>query len=498
MDIQNNLSQDIINAQTDLQEINTTLSIISQEDIDVFQNDTTKIAEMYAIDARLNASALQTFNDLPGINNGSTVVLTGSNSIVIIAVPNQRVRIECTLDLDSIRTTLIALEGELVGIDTQIPVLDAEIVKNLAGAVGGAGNVTLRGQCGIQLNRLNESMYEINGCSVVNYSASVEQDIAQTQQDAQSVINYNNNLTTSLTQLLETIVIAEQAVSNVSSGNVIKRINGLNTTTVNVYGINGVSVTNLPSSHRIEFNVSGLKSINTNLTGPTVTLAAGTHITVTNPSPNVIRVASGAQSYSACYQNAGNSPLLSTTVITALNTWTPWYISGYIGCPFIGSNAPFTNTNCQVVTANPCQAGWALFGITPVSQVMFVVPPEGRVYRISLSISMTITQQNPTGPGCSNTTFSTPQYALSTDNSCATGIDPVFSVSMAAYDRDCTPVFGPFGQSRSYTYYGEITLNTAMPEWAPGTMYFLCFLNIGAGFPVSNGLTVYPALTKVI
>ena len=496
---QTTIESDIQEAQSNLLQINSTLSIISQEDIDMFQNDTVKIAEMYAIDAQLNTSALQTFNDLPG--NNATVILTGSNGIVIVVA--SQVKIECTLDLDVIRATLITLQGELVGIDSQIPGLDASIVKNLSGVPGlGPGtNVTLAGECGVQVVRLSTNTFQLNGCNIVNYSSSVSQEISQTQQEVQQVENVNVNITQTLSQLIETITVTQQAVGNLSVGNVIKQINGLNTTTVNVFGGPGISVVNKPAEHTIEFNVSGLKSVNVNLTGPSVTIAGGSNVIVTTPSPNVIRFQSTARSYSSCYQDSGTNVLIKTDVITALNTWTPWIVSfsGYIGCPFSASNAPFTNTNCAHIANNPCNSGWALLALLLgiEAQPMFIVPLDGSVWKISLTFIMAINQKGPSGGPNGVGDWSTPQFGLSTDNSCATGISAIFGMSMLAADNFGIPSLVS-GLTRSWTYYGEVTFITSMGGWVPGTAYYLCYLNIGQGYPGESAVATFPAAVRVV
>lgn len=498
---QTTIESDIEEAQANLNQINATLSIISQEDIDVFQNDTVKVAEMYAIDAQLNSSALQTFNDLPGGVNAS-VTLTGSNGIVIL-VTTQAVKIECTLDLDSIRATLITLEGELVGIDSQIPSLDASIVKNLSGVpgLGPGNNVTLAGECGVQVVRLNTNTFQLNGCNIVNYSSSVSQEISQTQQNVQQVENVSVNVTQTLSQLIETITVTQQAVGNLSVGNVIKQINGLNTTTVNVFGGPGISVVNKPAEHTIEFNVSGLKRVNVNLTGPSMTIAGGSNVIVTNPSPNVIRFQSTARSYSSCYQDSGTNVLIKTDVITAVNTWTPWIVpfSGYFGCPFSLSNAPFSNTNCASIANNPCNSGWALLALLlgVSTQPMFIVPSDGTVWKISLTFIMAINQKGPLGGPNGVGDWSTPQFGLSSDNSCATGISVIFGMSMLAADNFFVPFVTP-GVTRSWTYYGEVTFSTTMPGWSPGSAYYLCFLNIGQGYPGENAVAIFPSAVRVV
>jgi hypothetical protein len=129
---------------------------------------------------------------------------------------------------------------------------------------------------------------------------------------------------------------------------------------------------------------------------------------------------------------------------------------------------------------------------------MLVVPGgDGFAWKVSLTVIMSINQKGtqPGSPGSGD--WSTPMYALSTDNSCATGVSIFFSMSMLAADNFVVPFVSP-GLTRSWTMYGEITFNNNMPEWVPGTQYFLCFYNIGEGYPDSNAIGVYPTLTKIV
>jgi hypothetical protein len=257
---------------------------------------------------------------------------------------------------------------------------------------------------------------------------------------------------------------------------------------------------NKPNDHTIEFNLTGLKSVNVNLTGPTVTLAAGSNMIITNPSPNVIRFQSTAASYSSCYQDSGPLRMVTTAVITALNTWTPVVFPAtvYVGCPFGASNAPFTNTNCQHIINNPCQSGWAVFGLPPFNQIMFVVPTDGFVWKISLTVLMTINQNgDPPNPPSGSGDWSTPMYGLATSSNCATGVSIVFSMSMLAADNDVLPFVQP-GVTRSWTLFGELTYNVGQPGYIPGDTYYLCFYNVGQGYPSSNAIGVYPTAVRVL
>lgn len=484
---QSYISTETIIIQEEVIELNQALGIINASDVEAFYNDTQLVAEMYLISERLNTTALMSLNGIPGV---PTITLTGNASIVILPLTHS-VQVTCLVDTQPIQNQLIVIQGEIVGIDSQVSLLNSIVAKQIrtfpSNDVVSANFIKAEGDCGIQvITDVETKTITIDGCGIANYSSSVEQDIINVTNVTSQLYTTMNNINNTLTNI-ETVVTILNETANLDA---IIDLNGLNGSVAILPGNDKIQVTNVPSQSTIQFGVSGIKSIN-GQTGPNVNIVAGANMVVTTTPPSSIQISTTAEGYSTCYQQVlSGSPIITTNVynfVQTFNQWSPILFPGYGFVCFSGF--PFTDTNCPEIYNNFCFSGWSFVSFPGNNGFLtYVVPPSGRLWKLSLYIVMSLFQQS---TDHFNNYF-TPTFAMSADQTCQTNVNILFSMSMFAFDNSGNP------GANSFFYYGEITAYSALPEWTPGTRYYLCVYNIGEGYPSSSSTYMFfPMVTKI-
>lgn len=410
-----------------------------------------------------------------------------------------------------------------VQLTNELIMLETNALRSVNGVVfpssDGLNRINFTGTCNMSVVTTGQTI-SFQTCAptpnAYNCSVQLEQIQAELAGINQTLTNVYTNYTSLVTQFNNT----QLNIANLSALVSLK----LNTPAATIYGPNvtwtsGTNIAITTNATGIYVNRTGgidrlTNSFNQSTTSRHLVFQSGSsNVQVTTNNVNTVTVATASASDNSCVQYP-NPSYIGINVFSSLftngfytNVWYPAIIQGGVGlCYGCGPSifCSYWNTdNCPGFAANfdppDCvnYQGWiqepTAFPNTTDMYVKMRVPTVGKVWVAQIKVLAALT---------ANTD-------LNNVNALTFGlVDPTGAVSASTCNGNLIATAGstvnllPTTNSlvqRGYYYYGEITFSTEDPDFAPGSVFYLCmyFSGPGPNLPGTNAMIVVPSLLRL-
>lgn len=403
-------------------------------------------------------------------------------------------------EVGSLQTLIqVQLTNELVMLENNA----LRSVNSVVFPSAGNNRIDFTGSCNMSVDTVGRTI-TFRTCSATPNAYNCSLQVTQTQEVLSGINQTLNEVIGNITVINTELLEIQENIANVSS------IVSLSLDGVKVYGpdvelVNGTNVAVTTNTSGIYVQRTGgidafSNTFNQSTSALQVTFQGGSsNAFVTSNNVNTVTVSAASALDNICSQepnpvNVANNVFLMTIFSPlTVNNWYPIRIqdnvfactcNSIVFCSYFTTNCPGFPQNGSPPDCVNFQ-GWLQDNSLPGgSWIMFRVPTIGKVYTVQLQIyaSLDGTNENAFTAGLINSIVTDPF-------NCAGPLVGTFASSMNLVTAGV----------RSYYISGEITFSTDDPEWAPGTVLYLCmyFSGPGTSLPNTNTMTVLPSLIRL-
>ena len=417
-----------------------------------------------------------------------------------------------------LETSYNQLETEVGSLQTLIQVqltnelvmLENNALRSVNSVVFPSGinnRIDFTGSCNMSVDTVGRTI-TFRTCSATPNAYNCSLQVTQTQEVLSGINQTLNEVIGNITVINTELLEIQGNIANVSS--IVSLNLHSSTSDVKVYGpdvelVNGTNVAVTTNTSGIYVQRTGgidafSNTFNQSTSARQVTFQGGSfNAFVTSNNVNTVTVSAASALDNVCTQEpnpvnvANNVFLMTISNPLTVDNWYPIRIqdnvfactcNSFVFCSYFTTNCPgFPQFGSPPDCIN--YQGWLQDNSLPGgSWIRFRVPTIGKVYTVQLQIyaSLDGTNENAFTAGLINSIVTDPF-------NCAGPLVGTFASSMNLVTAGV----------RSYYIGGEITFSTDDPEWAPGTVLYLCmyFSGPGTSLPNTNTMTVLPSLIRL-
>ena len=407
-------------------------------------------------------------------------------------------------EVGSLQTLIqVQLTNELVMLENNA----LRSVNSVVFPSAGSNQIDFTGSCNMSVDTTGRTI-TFRTCSATPNAYNCSLQLTETQQVLSGINQTLNEVIGNITVINTELLEIQGNIANVSS--IVSLNLHSSTSDVKVYGpdvelVNGTNVAVTTNTSGIYVQRTGgidafSNTFNQSTSARQVTFQGGSfNAFVTSNNVNTVTVSAASALDNVCTQEpnpvnvANNVFLMTISNPLTVDNWYPIRIqdnvfactcNSFVFCSYFTTNCPGFPQNGSPPDCVNFQ-GWLQDNSLPGgSWIMFRVPTIGKVYTVQLQIyaSLDGTNENAFTAGLINSIVTDPF-------NCAGPLVGTFASSMNLVTAGV----------RSYYIGGEITFSTDDPEWAPGTVLYLCmyFSGPGTSLPNTNTMTVLPSLIRL-